>query len=142
MQGLDPAVKALGEAGDCLHRCHRDACRRDHRRRAAGRDDLDARRVQRCGQPVKAGLVIHADDRAGNDYLAHRSDPPCSPIRTVRPPTDQPPAIIARTVSVSKTRSVTFTRSRSVSWSSSSWTGTAAWAITGPLSSPASTKNT
>ena len=64
MQGLHPAVKALGEAGELLDRGHRHPGRGDPGRRAAGGDDLDAGRVQPGGQLVQTGLVVDADQRA------------------------------------------------------------------------------
>ena len=40
VQGLDPALKALGEAGDVLHRSHRQARAGDGGGGGAGGDDL------------------------------------------------------------------------------------------------------
>src|SRR6266699_2136441 len=121
----------------CSTHCGPDRCGR-----AAGRDDLDPGPVQRSGQPFQAGLVVDADESPADGYLAHRCDPPDPPTLTVRPVTDQPCLSMARTVFASRTRSTDLIRSVSVSSSSSSRTATGSWATTGPLSSPASTRNT
>jgi hypothetical protein len=57
VQGLDPAVHHLGKLGQVRDVLDRDAGRRDRRLGAAGRDQLDARRVQHLGRLDQAGLV-------------------------------------------------------------------------------------
>ncbi len=114
VQRLDPAVQAFGEAGDLLDPGHRQAGRRDHRRRAAGGDDLDTGPVQHPGEIFQAGFVIDADQRPGDGHLGH------GPILTFRPWTDHPSRTSRPTVSTSKPRSATLIRSCRAAWSSSS----------------------
>ncbi len=61
VQGLDPAVEALGEAGEVLDLRDRDAQPLDQRSGAAGRDQDDARVVQAADQVLEAGLVVDRD---------------------------------------------------------------------------------
>src|SRR6185437_6529896 len=137
VQRLDPAVEALGEAGQVLHPGHGDACLLDGLRRAAGRDDLRAGRVQGLGELGQAGLVVDADQGAPDRDAGHL------PILTfLSSLTDQPSRAIRPTVPTSSARSATLIRSCSVASSSSSRTGTAACASTGPASMPSSTRNT
>src|SRR5262249_61821339 len=112
---------------------------------------LDADRRQRAGQFCQPGLVVDADqrplDRNSRHFLtlfitgrpAYRLtlfaaawSASRGPTRTVLPWTDHPSRTILPTVSTSSARSVTLIRSCSEAASSSSRTGTAAWAITGP----------
>ena len=58
VQRLDPAVQALGEAGEVLDPGDRQARRGDRGRGAAGGHDLDARAVQATGQLGQPGLVV------------------------------------------------------------------------------------
>ena len=65
VQGLDPAVEALGEPGEVLDLA--SPGRRHSAMRAAvlpGGDELDARRVQAAGELDEPGLVVDADQRA------------------------------------------------------------------------------
>ena len=109
---MDPAVEAFGETGQLLHLGHWHARRADSSRRAAGADDLDARRVQPAGEIREPGLVVDADQRALDGYPRHR------PSLTFRPWTDQPARAIRPTVSTSRERSATFTLSVSTAGSS------------------------
>jgi hypothetical protein len=63
VQGLDPAVQALGEPGEVLDLRHRDAELLDQRGRAARRDQLDAGVVQAAGQVLETGLVVDGHER-------------------------------------------------------------------------------
>lgn len=69
VQGLDPAVEALGEAGQLLDLDDRDARRGDLRGGGAGGDELDTGLVQLAGELFEPGLVVDADERAPNDPL-------------------------------------------------------------------------
>src|SRR5579875_410456 len=135
VQGLDPAVQAFREPGQVLDRLDWQPGGRYRRRRGSGGHDRDPGVVQAACQVGEPALVMHADQRPADRHLAHR------PILTFLPCTDHPCRTIRPTVSTTRRRSVTFIRSCRVSSSSSSATGTAAWAITGPLSTPASTRN-
>ena len=64
VQRLDPAVEALGEAGEVLHLGDGQAERLDERGGPAGGDELDAGRVQAADQVVETGLVVDGDERA------------------------------------------------------------------------------
>ena len=64
MEGLDSALKALGETGDLLHRGDDQACGSDGGGRGAGGDDLDAGIGQGLSQGDEAGLVIDGDEGA------------------------------------------------------------------------------
>ena len=109
MEGLDPAVEALGKAGQVLHPGHRHARGTDRRRGAAGADDLDPGTGQCLRQPGQPGLVVDADQRPPDGYLRQRptftfvntrpspsgpgrtirrgpSRPRCPPAAPVRPP--------------------------------------------------------
>ena len=61
VQRLDPAVEALGEAGEVLDLGDRQAEARDQRRRAAGGDQLDAGVVQAADEVLEPGLVVDGD---------------------------------------------------------------------------------
>ena len=63
VQGLDPAVQALGEAGELLDLHDRYAGGGDAGRRRSGGDDLDAGLVQPLGELLQARLVVDADQR-------------------------------------------------------------------------------
>ncbi|MPN64847.1 hypothetical protein SDC9_212625 [bioreactor metagenome] len=58
MEGLDPAVQALGEAGHVLDRDDRDACPGELLGGGAGRDDLDAGRGQGLAELLQTCLVV------------------------------------------------------------------------------------
>ena len=64
MQRLDPAVEDLGEAGHIRDPRHRDARFGDGRRGGTRGHDLDAGRVQGCGEFCHTGLVVHRDQGA------------------------------------------------------------------------------
>ena len=66
VQRLDPAVEALGEAGEVLDLGHRQAEAGDQRGRAAGGDELDARVVQAADELLEAGLVVDRDEGAAD----------------------------------------------------------------------------
>ena len=59
VQRLDPAVEALGEAGELLDRRDRHAGGLDGLGRRPGRHDGDAGGVEVAGELVEAGLVVH-----------------------------------------------------------------------------------
>ena len=71
VQRLDPALEALGEAGEVLDLGHRQAERLDERGRATGRDQGDAGLVQAADELLEAGLVVDGDEGAadGSDVL-------------------------------------------------------------------------
>ena len=76
VQRLDPAVEALGEAGELLDLGHRDARVGDPGGGRAGGDDRDPGLVQAAGELLEAGLVVDGDqgpaDRlAGVGLLGH-----------------------------------------------------------------------
>ena len=56
VQGLDPAVEALGEPGQLLDPGHRHARGGDRRRGAAGGHDLDPGRGSACASPASPVL--------------------------------------------------------------------------------------
>ena len=95
VQRLDPAVEALGEAGQVLDLGDRQAEALDQRGRAAGRDQRDAGVVQAADQVLEAGLVVDGDQRAPDRDLivACRSHWPnrtflsviVKPSRAIRP---------------------------------------------------------
>ena len=62
MQGLDPAVEALGEAGEVLDLGHRQAEPGDRRGGAAGRDQLDPGVGEPAHEVLEAGLVVDGDE--------------------------------------------------------------------------------
>jgi hypothetical protein len=69
VQRLDPAVEALGEAGDVLDGGDRDAGSRDPRRGRAGRDQGHPGLVQPTGQLFEAALVVDAEQRPSHRDL-------------------------------------------------------------------------
>ncbi|BCK69111.1 hypothetical protein Srufu_030640 [Streptomyces libani subsp. rufus] len=83
VQGLDPAVEALGEARQLLDLGDRHPGRSDLRGRRSGGDQLDARRVQALRQLLQTGLVVDADQRAADGPL--RAFGGGHEIRTFRP---------------------------------------------------------
>ena len=62
VQGLDPAVEALGEAGEVLDLGHRQAEPGDRRGGAAGRDQLDPGVGEPAHEVLEAGLVVDGDE--------------------------------------------------------------------------------
>ena len=60
VQGLDPAVQALGEAGQLLDLGDRDTGRGDLRGGGAGGHELDAGLVQPAGELLQPRLVVDA----------------------------------------------------------------------------------
>jgi hypothetical protein len=66
VERLDPAVEALGEPGDVLHPGDGDAGRGDGAGGRPGRDELDARGVQRGRELDEALLVVDAQERAAD----------------------------------------------------------------------------
>ena len=71
VQRLHPPAEDLREPGHLVDRRDRDAQVADPRRGRAGRDDLDAGRVQAARQVLDAGLVVHADQRTADVDLGH-----------------------------------------------------------------------
>src|SRR6201996_6866649 len=137
VQGLDAAVKGLGETGEVLDLGDGNARLFDRPGRAAGRDDLRAGLVQGFSELGQAGLVVDAEQGAPDRNPVHL------PILTfLSSLTDQPSRAIRPTVSTSSARSAILIRSCRVASSSSSCTDTAACASTGPASTPSSTRNT
>ena len=61
VQGLDPAVEALGEAGEVLDLGDGQAEVGDQLGRATGGDELDAGVVQAADELVEPGLVVDGD---------------------------------------------------------------------------------
>ena len=110
VQRLDPAVEALGEAGQVLDLGDREAEPVDQRGRAAGRDERDAGVVQAADQVLEAGLVVDRDERAPDRDLVrgHR------PNRTFLSSIVKPSRAIRPTASTSIRRSATLIRSCSV----------------------------
>ena len=66
VQRLDPAVEALGEAGELLDLGDRDAQPLDQGRGAAGGDERDAGLVQAADELLEPGLVVDRDQRAAD----------------------------------------------------------------------------
>src|SRR5690606_5840634 len=133
VQRLHAPVEALREPGELLHRRDRHARLGDPLRRRPRRDDLDTERVQARGQLGEPALVVHADQGpAYGAALGHG-------MVTSRPVTVAPSRASAATVPTSSRRSSILMRSCSVSTVSPGSTGTAAWASTGPVSTPSST---
>ena len=64
VQGLDPAVHHLGEAGQVGDVLHRQAEAGDGGAGAAGRDQFDAELVQGAGRVLQPGLIAQRDQRA------------------------------------------------------------------------------
>ncbi len=69
VQGLHPAVQALGEAGQLLDLGDGDAGGGDPAGRGPGGDQLHTGLVQPAGQLLKTGLVVDADQRATDGPL-------------------------------------------------------------------------
>lgn len=69
VQGLDPAVQALGEAGQLLDLGDGDTGRGDLGGGGPGGDELDTGFVQPASQFLQPGLVVDADERAPDDPL-------------------------------------------------------------------------
>ena len=65
VEGLDPAVEHLGEAGDLIDAGDLDAHVRDGLGASAGGDDFVPERVEALGELGHAGLVGDGDERAG-----------------------------------------------------------------------------
>ena len=63
VEGLDPALEALGEAGEVGHLGDGEAEVGDEPGRAAGRDEGDAGVVQTADQVLEAALVVDGDER-------------------------------------------------------------------------------
>ena len=137
VQRLDPAVEALGEAGEVLHLGDREARLLDGLGGGAGGDQLRAGRVQGGGQLDQGRLVVDGQQRPLDRNLQSLADP-YLPVAIDGPPLAGHPADRA----ASSARSATLIRSCRLAPSSSSCTGTAAWASTGPASTPSSTRNT
>src|SRR5262249_15295388 len=135
VQGLHPPVEALREPGELGDFGDRYPGRGDPGRGGAGGDEGDAGGVQAAGEFFQSGLVVDADQRPPDRNCAH-------PSSTFRPLTSNPSRAIRPTTSTSRDRSATLMRSCRLSSSSPSRTGTACWAITGPSSTPAATRNT
>ena len=66
VEGLDPPLEALGEAGDLLHRGDGQARGGDGGGGGAGGDDLDTGVGQGVGEREEAGLVIDGDEGAAH----------------------------------------------------------------------------
>jgi hypothetical protein len=141
VQRLDPPVEALREPGQVLDLGDRDAELLDEPGRASRRHQRHARAVQPANQLLQPGLVVDGHqgplDRdlavAGGAVGAH------APNRTFLSVMVKPSRASRPTLSTSICRSATLIRSWSASTSSSSSTGTTAWAMIGPVSTPAST---
>ena len=121
VQGLDPAVEALREAGQLLHRGHRHTRRRDPGRRRPGRDDRDPGGVQeRWPGPPDRSCHRRTPALAGSADALRRPGAllalcGAQGIVTFLPLTVQPLRTIFPTYSTSWARSATLIRSVSVS---------------------------
>src|SRR4051812_18338167 len=133
VQRLHPAVEALREPGQLLHRSDRNAGVLEPRGGRARGHHLDTRGGKCCAELIEAGLVVDADQRAPDRSLAHLR---C----TFLPSTFQPSRAMRPTTSTSRSRSTLLIRSCRTFSSSPSCTATATCAITGPVSMPASTR--
>ena len=93
VQRLDPAVEALGEAGEGVDRGDVDAGLAQPGRGRAGADDLDPGGGERPAELLEPGLVVDAHEGAldGDRCRAHRT--------TVLPSTVQPPRASRATAS-------------------------------------------
>lgn len=69
VQGLDPAVQALGEAGELLDLGDRHSGRGDLRGGRAGGNQLHTRLVQPTGELLQTRLVINTDQRSPDGPL-------------------------------------------------------------------------
>ena len=71
VQRLDPALEALGEAGEVLDLRHGQAERLDEGGRAPGGDERDPGVVQAADEVLEAGLVVDGDEGPahGTDVL-------------------------------------------------------------------------
>src|SRR5262249_27426761 len=134
VQGLDPAVQALWEAGELLHPHHRHPGLRDLRGGGAGGHDLHARGVQTLGELLEPGLVVDADQCWLDGDATHL------PILTFRSSRVHPSRARRPTTSTNSGFSTALMRSWREASSSSSRTGTTACAMIGPVSTPSSTK--
>ena len=72
MQGLDPAVHHLGEAGQVGDVLHRQAETGDGGAGAAGRDQFDTEPVQGAGGVLQPGLVAQRNQRALRRHAVRR----------------------------------------------------------------------
>ena len=63
VQSLDPSVHHLREAGDLRHVDDREAGGVQRRRGAAGREEVDAKRLEGVRQIQEAGLVGNGEER-------------------------------------------------------------------------------
>src|SRR5690606_5512120 len=99
----------------------------------SGRDYLHPGRVQSGRQLGESGLVVHTDQCPPDGTATHG-------IVTFLPVMVQPSRTSRPTYVTSWRRSASLMRSVSDSTVSSSRTGTATWAMIGPVSTPASTK--
>ena len=73
MEGLDPPIHDLGEAGDVRDIDRRNAGGKERRLGAAGRDDLDAAGGERPGEIDEAGLVGNGEEGAAERDAAARA---------------------------------------------------------------------
>src|SRR5690606_26295824 len=148
MQGLDPAVQALRKAGDLLHLGDRHARTGDLGRGRPGRHDVHTGVVQALREIGQPGLVVHRDQRPPDRPALRVVGVVVSswrighdPTVTFLPSMRYPSRTIRPTVSTSITRSCCLIRSCRLSTSSPGSTGTATWAMIGPVSTPSSTTN-
>ena len=127
MQGLHPALKALGESRHIVHSGHRAACPGDYLGRRPCRHDLDSGGNQPPCELLKARLVVHRyecpADRATGIRISAHDDAPISWVN----------------VWTSRSRSTALIRSWRLSSVSSGRTSIARWAMIGPVSTPSST---
>ena len=167
MQRLHATVHDLGEAGEVLDRAHRDAGAGELARGAAGRDDLDAQ----LGEPLRelddSALVGHRQQRSAHAHLARLGalDAPARSLGhdVASPAIGREPThrwtrrrASARVLGIGAQRAAREQRDRRGSSSCSSGRSAAStssgsrasgssiarWRITGPVSTPASTKCT
>src|SRR5215470_4342365 len=138
VQRLDPTVERLRKAGQLLDPEHGHAQRLHGRGSGAGRDDPHVVGGQRPHQLGEAVLVVDrqqcAPDRPAPLGVGHG-------IVTFLAVQVQPSRTRRPTYSTSCRRSASLMRSVRVSSVSSPSTGPVVWALIGPVSTPASTKN-
>ena len=132
VQRLDPAVEALGEAGELLHPGDREAEALDERRGAARWRPARPRRRAGLGPAPRARSCRRPRPAPGGAGSRPQRRSHSWPNRTFLSLMVKPSRAIRPTVSTSIARSATLIRSWSDSTVSSSSTGTAVWATIGP----------
>ena len=139
MQGLDPTVQALGEAGHLLHRRHRQPGLDQGARGRSGRDQFDPGIDQQRADLGEIALVVHRDQRPpdppptgiSHEWVCHKFGHGLRTCfrhrsqRTFRSVTRHDCVASRWTVATRSSRSATLIRSCRTSTVSESMTGTA-----------------